>query len=138
MLSSKRGAAILQVLLVAAVLAGISALLLRASLSRSSSARQTRRTVAAQLEIESCMAQVNQLWSIKSPEVFARDMHECIFYCESSDPNAPCSADKKVTEFRCPYVNTDAMGLNPQVTAMISGATGNCQITYTVNNAQNL
>ena len=137
MLSSKRGAAILQVLLVAAVLAGISVFLLRASLSRASSARQTRRTVAAQLEIESCMAQVNQLWSIKSPQIFARDMNECIFYCDPVYANGSCEGTK-VTEFTCPYVNTDATGTSPEVTATISGTAGNCQITYTVNNAQNL
>ena len=87
MLSSKKGAAILQVLLVAAILAGVSALLLRSSLSRTSSARQTRRTVAAQLEIEACMAQVNELLSVKAPEAFTRDMAQCMFYCR--DHNNP-------------------------------------------------
>jgi hypothetical protein len=81
MLKNKKGAALLQVLLITVVLGGMAAMLLRASLSRTSSARQTRRSVSAQLYINSCMAEVNTFWTLKSPEAFARDMSQCIMYC---------------------------------------------------------
>ncbi|MBR5151340.1 MAG: hypothetical protein IKW71_00705, partial [Elusimicrobiaceae bacterium] len=59
---NKRGVALLQVLIISAVIAGLAAMILRVTLSRTTAARQTRRTVSAQLLIESCMAEVNSLW----------------------------------------------------------------------------
>ena len=47
MLHNKRGAALLQVLLVTVVLAGMATMLLRANLSRTTTSRQTRRAVSA-------------------------------------------------------------------------------------------
>ena len=101
MLKNKKGAALLQVLLITVVLAGMATMLLRASLSRTSTARQTRRTVSAQLLVNSCMAEVNTFWTLKSPEAFARDMKECIMYCKSgatvdgTGKIADCSSDEK-------------------------------------------
>ena len=54
MLKNQKGAALLQVLLITVVLAGMATMLLRASLSRTSGARQTRRAVSSQLYINAC------------------------------------------------------------------------------------
>ena len=66
MIKNKRGAALMQVLLITMILAGMATMLLRASLSRTASARKTRRAVTAEMLIESCMAEVNALWASKS------------------------------------------------------------------------
>lgn len=84
MLKNQKGAALLQVLLITVVLAGMATMLLRASLSRTSGARQTRRSVSSQLYINACMAEVNTFWTLKSPEAYARDMKQCIMYCGTS------------------------------------------------------
>lgn len=146
MLSSKRGAAILQVLLVAAVLAGVSVMLLRTTLARTSSARQTRRTVAAELLIDSCMAEINQLMVIKSPEAFARDMRDCSFYCkggpyklnfnESCSEGAPQDAyQAKNYECRSPderhVVQVGIRRRNPEIP-------GDCEIGYRILDASDL
>lgn len=132
MLSSKRGAAILQVLLVAAVLAGLSVLLLRASLSRASSSHQTRRVVSSQLEIDSCMAEINQLFAIKSANSFTRDMDECVFYCRGGGTG---SCADPVTEYNC-FNNTNAG--KHLVTARIAKVGEECRITYTIQQAADL
>lgn len=151
MLSSKKGAAILQVLLAAAILAGISVLLLRSSLSRTSSSRQARREIAAQLEIESCMAEVNRLWAIKTPESFARDMGECIFYCNDSrkrvaeqcDPNHN-NDSTGVRTFTCQRITDDNnTTLRHQIIATIdykdsSDHNKGCTITYEIQKAADL
>ena len=85
MWKNKKGAALLQVLLITAVLAGIATMLLRASLSRTTAARKTRRTVSAQMLVNSCMAEVNTIWSIKSPDVCARDLNQCTMYRNSTN-----------------------------------------------------
>ena len=71
---NKKGAALMQVLLITIILAGIATMILRATLSRTSSARRTRRAVSAQVLIQTCMAEVNSLWSKKAPEAFRRDL----------------------------------------------------------------
>ncbi len=101
MLNNKKGAALLQVLLITAVLAGMATMLLRASLSRTTAARKTRRLVSAQMLVNSCMAEVNTLWSIKSPEAFARDMNQCIMYCNSNSVISSCPADSQVKSHEC-------------------------------------
>ncbi len=83
---NKKGAALMQVLLITVILAGIATMLLRASLSRVTSARKTRRSVSAQVLIQSCMAEVNTLWSKKTPEAFRRDL-----LGDSSGPFMYCS-----------------------------------------------
>ena len=60
-LKNNKGAALMQVLLVTVVLAGMSAMLLRATLSRTMTVRQTRRNVSTQIMADSCMAEVNSL-----------------------------------------------------------------------------
>ena len=56
MLKNKKGAALMQVLLITAILAGMATLLLRNSLTRTISSRKTRRNVSAEMLIQSCMA----------------------------------------------------------------------------------
>lgn len=74
----------MQVLLITVILAGICTMLLRASLSRTTSARKTRRMVSGQLLIQSCMAEVNTLWSKKSPDKFTADLANGVMYTDSS------------------------------------------------------
>lgn len=70
----KKGAALMQVLLITVILAGIATMLLRMGLSRTTSARRTRRLVNTQMLIESCMAEMNMVWASKTPEAFTRDL----------------------------------------------------------------
>ena len=87
----------MQVLLMTVILAGLMAMILRANLSRTASARKTRRQASAQVLIQSCMTRVNDLWTSKSPEAFRRDIEQGIMYCEgtSTDPVCP-PADQKM------------------------------------------
>jgi len=135
MLKNKKGAALLQVLLITVVLAGIAAMLLRASLSRTTTARQTRRTVSSQLLVNACMAEVNTLWSHKDPEYFASDLNQCIFYCNPAT-NGTCASAKRVTEYKCKEQTPEAGGFTYQVTAKISGSSGDCRVEYTVSAKQ--
>lgn len=135
MLKNKKGAALLQVLLITVVLAGMATMLLRASLSRTSTARQTRRTVKAQLQVNSCMAKINTFWTLKSPEAFARDMDECIMYCKTTQTvnsttgkMPPCPSDKKVTQYPCDSEN--------KFMAKFTGekdSSGRCKLVYEMN-----
>ena len=136
LMKNKRGAALMQVLLVTAILAGIATFILRASLSRTSNARRARRTISAHLLIESCMAEVNALWSAKNPEAFFRDMDECIMYCKNTDATSECSESNKVSDYTCTIPDPEA-GNNKTykvVASMVSPETelGKCQITYNI------
>lgn len=86
----------MQVLLVTVVLAGMAAMLLRATLSRTITARHTRRSVSTQLMVDSCMAEVNSLWASKSPETFLTDFQGdtrgAFMYCEQYDEDGHCSS----------------------------------------------
>ena len=152
MLSSKKGAALMQVLLVAAILAGIATMLLRANLSRVSTAHQTRRLTSSQIEVESCMEEINQMWAAKTPEAFSRDLRECIFYCKAG-PNKtnfdePCydpagtgevtNLENRVTEYICESTGGDGYDPGHVVRAVMSKESGLCQIEYTVQNTQDL
>ena len=90
-IKNNKGAALMQVLLVTVVLAGMAAMLLRATLSRTITARHTRRSVSTQLLVDSCMAEVNSLWASKSPEAFLSDFNGdgrgAFMYCDSYDSN---------------------------------------------------
>ncbi len=87
MKNNKKGAALMQVLLITIILAGICTMLLRASLSRTTSARKTRRTVSGQVLIQSCMAEINTLWSKKSPEKFTQDLANGVMYTNAAGEN---------------------------------------------------
>ena len=117
-LSSKKGAALLQVLLVTAVLAGIATMLLRASLARTSTVRQVKRAMSTEMLVESCMAEVNSLWAAKNADAFARDISQCIMYCDDGEviADVPCSgADLRYTHTCSSSVN----GTSYTVTATI-------------------
>ena len=103
--NNKRGAALMQVLLITVILAGITTMLLRASLSRTASARKTRRQVSAQVLIQSCMAQVNDLWTAKTPEAFRRDMEMGIMYCKGNGTEDGCPEEDQVKELTCNFEN---------------------------------
>lgn len=79
----------MQVLLVTVVLSGMAAMLLRASLSRTMTARVTRRAVSTQILVDSCMAEVNSLWTSKTPSAFYGDFQGddrgAFMYCEDYD-----------------------------------------------------
>lgn len=141
MLLSKRGAAILQVLLLAAVLAGVATMILRFSVARTASARQNRRLVTAQLAIQSCMTEVNELWMSKSPEAFERDINQCIFRCSGGDganrANVACDGANQERTYLCQrsYDETEEHFITAN---MAQNDDGTCSIEYTLPNTQNL
>ena len=116
MKNNKKGAALMQVLLIALVLAGIATMMLRVTLSRTSSARQTRRISFATMLIESCMAEVNELWSSKTPIAFRRDMagyttggnghvkNQPYMYCAALQQNGKdCVSGQEQDVYTCTY-----------------------------------
>ena len=140
-LKNKKGAALLQVLLVTVVLAGMATMLLRASLSRSTSARQTRRTVSAQLLVHSCMVEVNALWSAKKPEVFQRDMSQCLMYC--NDPGAgTCAHAKQVRSYTCQEqtINDVTYTVTANFEKNVSEEDGRdqCKLTYEISSEKDV
>ncbi len=144
MLSNKKGAALLQVLLVTAILAGIATMLLRASLSRTTSVRQTRRAVSEELLIESCMAEVNMMWSNKTPEAFKRDMAGCWMNCKTPATGAELNID--ASNYLTSACNTDGNSIRyyicktPQANVSVKATfedpsvtgAGDCKLTYSV------
>lgn len=134
MLQNKKGAALLQVLLVTAVLAGMATMLLRASLSRTTTARQTRRTVASQMLVQACQTEINALWSIKTPEAFARDMQKCWMTC-TADPatNTACTTSNASRSYTCSAVTIG--GISYTVTASFTEETpgpNGCELKYEI------
>ncbi len=135
-LRSKRGAALLQVLIITAILAGMSAMILRLALSRTITSRQTRHTVNAQAVIEACMAEVNTLWAAKTPVAYERDLAACQMCapgtgdCVNTD-----NAHKKHT---CTGVKLFDGGPTYTVRAEMDSSGLSeppCKITYTITNA---
>ena len=122
MLHNKRGAALVQVLLITVVLAGMTAMLLRVSLSRANTARRMNQTVTYQMLIGSCQSEINMLWGVKTPVAFARDLSQCYMYSNSRS-------------YTCESVTFE--GTTYQVTAKFTDTTpneyGRCPLTYTVN-----
>ena len=112
MKNNKKGAALMQVLLIAIVLAGIATMLLRVTLSRTSSARQTRRSSSAEVLVQSCMAEVNGLWSRKTPEAFRRDITgegnsgKPYMYCKTVNSTTGACTSTAAT-YTCTYNTTE-------------------------------
>lgn len=111
---NKKGAALMQVLLITVILAGIATMLLRASLSRTTSARRTRRMASAQVLIQNCMAEVNSLWANKSPEAFRRDWNGVgnngvpYMYCSGTGTNVnTCPTANIVPSYECTIDNPE-------------------------------
>ena len=101
MLRNTKGAALMQVLLVTAILAGMATMLLRASLSRTTSARQTRQSVSTELLIESCQAEINMMWSQKKPETFQRDLAGCWMNCNIKVSEDNWTSGSPYTSSKC-------------------------------------
>ncbi len=133
---NKRGAALLQVLIISAVLAGLSAMILRATLSRTLSARRTRHTISSQMIIENAMAQINTRWASLTPETYAKYLELCILKCDKSEVTA-CNDDAYRTEI----IEVPGMESNTyRVTVKFDKKTGedNCVATYSIENGVNL
>lgn len=118
----------MQVLLLTIVLAGIATMLLRASLSRTLGARRTQRSVSGQMLIESCMAEINDIWSSKKPEIFQKDLAEGRLYCKSRNTAGACQDNPKVTTHTCTVRDPYPSSSQYQVQASFDGS----KITYTV------
>ncbi len=134
MLRNKKGAALLQVLLVTVVLAGMATMLLRANLSRTTTSRQTRRAVSGQLLINACQAEVNALWSLKDADTFAADLENCWMYCDRTSEQSCETQNRK--SYKCKPVTSD--GVMYQVEALFTGnqpdsTTGQCALKYEIN-----
>ena len=135
---NKKGAALMQVLLIAVILAGITTMLLRASLSNTVSSRKSRRNVSAQTIIESCMAEVNMLWSLKKDDAFKRDLSSTPYmYCTqpSGTGGATCQSNKQQKKHVCsvPVSMDGSYDYVFEVTATIkSNSSGPAQITYEI------
>jgi len=138
MLLNKRGAALLQVLIVTAILAGIAAMVLRLSLSRTITSRQTRHVINAQTVIESCMAEVNTMWAAKTPEAYARDLKDCQMCDQTADASAGCD-DTNYQKHTCTISLFEA-GSSYTVEAKIARSNEadrpRCKITYTILNGR--
>lgn len=130
MLKNKKGAALLQVLLVTVVLAGMATMLLRASLSRTTTARQTRRTVSGQMLVNSCMVEVNALWSAKTPQAFAEDMRDCVMYRKTA-ADAPTSHTCNPITFEDVTYTVKATMCNDEDCAG-QNAEGQCRLNYEI------
>ena len=143
MLYNKKGAALLQVLLLSAVLAGMATMLLRASLSRTNTSRQMRRAVSARLLISRCQAEVNVIWSAKTREAFDDDLKNCRMKCKQRNPNGTCKpgSSYSIKKHTCTYVvdrngnqQADA-GETYTIEATFTGSSpqnGHCALTYTM------
>lgn len=133
MLHNKKGAALLQVLLVTVVLAGMATMLLRANLSRTTTARQTRQAISNQLLINTCQAEINALWSLKDPDVFAADLQNCLMFCNRTKKQT-CES-QNIKSYKCKPVTSEEVTY--QVVATFTGAhpnaNGQCDISYEVN-----
>ena len=143
MLRNQKGAALLQVLLVTVVLAGMATMLLRASLSRTTTARQTRRTVSSQLLINACQAEVNALWSVKKGPVFQRDLSGCWMTCRAAaeQPASSCigtgDSANASRSFTCTPLTID--NVQYTVTATFTSETpvdGRCRLEYEIDDDQ--
>ena len=145
MFLNKRGAALLQVLIVSALLAGMATMILRVTLSRTLSARQARHSVLMQKIVEGCMAQVNWVWSIKTPEAYARDLAACQMCDPSEDGEADCSssavsvAGESIPGYRVHQCGVISSGpVSATVFAVIDDDGDPCTITYVIPGGTNL
>ena len=128
---NKRGAALLQVLMLAAVLAGMATMILRVTLSRQVSANQSRHQVKVQKMMESCMAEVNMFWSSKTPTAYGQDLASCQM-CNPSRDGAACSPSL-ITIYTNRQVNSNLVyACTGGVFAVMSGSGSDCRITYEI------
>ena len=134
---NKRGVALLQVLIISVVLAGISTMILRTVMSRTLAARNTRQTVSSDMVIESCMEEISEFWSQRfeeDPVEAAADLANCSFgiheisegVTESKKPECTIRAWGK------PVTNILDGTLHVQLTMTGPDAQGRCTIRYVI------
>ena len=123
---NKKGVALLQVLIIAAVLAGLSTMILRAIMPRTRSARMLRRTVEAQMLIEACRKEIAEIWARKTPQQFADDLANCRFYNaeEGSTNPPPGTSANEVNE------NGEVVGADPSVNINNEERDYHCSMAY--------
>ncbi len=136
MMLNKRGAALLQVLIISAVLAGISAMVLRATLSRTVNARRTRHTISSQMIIENAMAQVNARWASLTPETYAKYLASCILKCNSENVEDCETDENRTTTISVPVA--DGSTRNVIVKFWKEEDTGKCVAKYSIVNGVDL
>lgn len=127
-LKNSKGAALMQVLLVTIVLAGMSAMLLRATLSRTMTVRQTRRNVSTQIMADSCMAEVNSLWAAKSVATFRSDFEGdargAYMYCDDYNNSGICTSTSDTEKHRFYDCSSAIDGRTYQVRAWLYDTKG--------------
>lgn len=139
---NKRGVALLQVLIISAILAGISAMILRATLARQVTARQTRRAVKAQMVIEYAMSQINFMWAAKTPKAYAEHLDYCALTClvgwDAGPCNYPGTGSQIMRSTTVSVPNADG-GPNYEVKVeFVADSEDRCKVTYTILNADDL
>ena len=77
MYKNNRGAALLQVLMLSALLAGLAVMVLRATLSRQVTARQTRHAIGVHQAVTACIAEINNMWGLMTPEQYETSLSSC-------------------------------------------------------------
>ena len=77
MYKNNRGAALLHVLMLSALLAGLAVMVLRATLSRQVTARQTRHAVGVHQAVTACIAEINNMWGLMTPEQYETSLSSC-------------------------------------------------------------
>ena len=126
---NKRGVALLQVLIIAAVLAGIATMILRAVVSRTSVVHQNQKIVTARMLIEGCMKDVAELWVAKTPQEYADDLDACRFGVDEDGND--------VTQRSC-FVPFPGRGVPHDtievVASFVDGpdSDGRCQLRYSI------
>lgn len=135
MCKNNRGAALLQVLMLSALLAGLAVMVLRATLSRQVTARQTRHALGVHQAVTSCIAEINDMWALMTPDTYKDRLSTC-----SMPPypaGQPVCGDSAVAgEWYC-QVNPFAEGSGVCVTARMRPKTTTetnspCEIEFVV------
>lgn len=130
---NKRGVALLQVLIIAAVLAGLSAMILRAVMSRTLAARQLRKTVKGQMVIEMAMKEVHEYWAkqfAEDPVTAAENIANCRFELYE-DPEDGEMKTRREQTFWVPYP-PKAEGTFAMEVAMVPEEGKPCSIRYNI------
>ena len=154
MYKNNRGAALLQVLMLSALLAGLSVMVLRAALSRQVMVRKTRHTIGLHMAVSACIAEINNMWAVMTPEQYetslnmgAADWHDrcqmpqkavgtdCAGHAVSTADNAwYCRVRPYGSTEYCIKAQMFANDPTPGASETISP----CRIEYTVYNGTNL
>lgn len=130
---NKQGAALLQVLILSAVLAGMATMVLRVSLSRTVTANQSKHQVVVQKKIESCMTQVNMLWASKTPDAYGRDLALCQMCSSQTVVNGGDACDNSnFTVAGRTFKRNKVYACGDGVYAVMETNTPPCQITYLI------